>query len=196
MGSGYDGEPLNLGGGNERSSTSSTRKNKKGNSDKPKQPQRGLGVAQLEKIRLHSQMGCTSYNNLPSSLHNPYSQEDMRLQTAYSSSSSFSYSTPSSSYYGFPSNQNIGMGLNDVEGRANTRYGDSQHTNTTRWSPGNTYLDYSQQYAQPNMTRQLLDLQVEEAYGNRRKRDGSESSSHNSESNCNEDLDLELRLSI
>ncbi|XP_024968470.1 protein SPEAR1-like isoform X2 [Cynara cardunculus var. scolymus] len=44
--------------GNERSvGGSSSRKGKKSNSDKPKQPQRGLGVAQLEKIRLHSQLG-------------------------------------------------------------------------------------------------------------------------------------------
>lgn len=58
MGSSYFGEP-NM--GNERgsggsSSSSSSRKGKKSNSDKPKQPQRGLGVAQLEKIRLTSQM--------------------------------------------------------------------------------------------------------------------------------------------
>ncbi|XP_071908798.1 protein SPEAR3-like [Coffea arabica] len=198
MGSGYCGEP-NL--GSERSSSSgSSRKGRKGNSDKPKQPQRGLGVAQLEKIRLHSQMGCSSY--LPS-VQNPYSpnlsQEDVRLQTAYSSSSSFSYSTPSSSSYGFPSHQNIGMGTSDLEGRANIRYGDAQPsepTTTTRWPPGNTFFDYSQQYAQPNMTRQLLDLQVEDSYEKRRKRDGSDSSSHNSESNCREDLDLELRLSL
>ena len=52
MGSGYFGEP-NL-GNNERGGSS--RKGKKSNSDKPKQPQRGLGVAQLEKIRLHGQM--------------------------------------------------------------------------------------------------------------------------------------------
>ncbi|KAJ0745563.1 putative SPEAR family protein [Helianthus annuus] len=47
-------------GSNDRSSSaggSSSRKGKKSGSDKPKQPQRGLGVAQLEKIRLHSQMG-------------------------------------------------------------------------------------------------------------------------------------------
>lgn len=52
---------MNFFGGNERSSSSSggssSRKGKKSGSDKPKQPQRGLGVAQLEKIRLHSQMG-------------------------------------------------------------------------------------------------------------------------------------------
>ena len=63
MGSSYFGEP-NM--GNERSGSS--RKGKKSSSDKPKQPQRGLGVAQLEKIRLHSQLGC---NYLPS-LHGPY----------------------------------------------------------------------------------------------------------------------------
>ena len=65
MGSSYFGEP-NM--GNERGGSSSSRKGKKSNSDKPKQPQRGLGVAQLEKIRLHEQMG-SSYHP---SLHGPY----------------------------------------------------------------------------------------------------------------------------
>ncbi|KAH7651741.1 hypothetical protein IHE45_20G077400 [Dioscorea alata] len=55
-----------LGLGNNGRSGSSKR-GKKNNSDKPKQPQRGLGVAQLEKIRLHDQMA--SY--LPS-LHSPF----------------------------------------------------------------------------------------------------------------------------
>lgn len=44
--------------------TSSSRKGKKSHPDKPKQPQRGLGVAQLEKIRLHSQLGLHPTNNL------------------------------------------------------------------------------------------------------------------------------------
>lgn len=65
MGSSYFGEP-NL--GNEKGGGSSSRKSKKNNSDKPKQPQRGLGVAQLEKIRLHGQMGCAYHP----SLHGPY----------------------------------------------------------------------------------------------------------------------------
>jgi hypothetical protein len=65
MGSSYFGEP-NL--GNEKGGGSSSRKGKKNNSDKPKQPQRGLGVAQLEKIRLHGQMGCAYHP----SLHGPY----------------------------------------------------------------------------------------------------------------------------
>ncbi|KAL6974429.1 Protein spear1 [Sarracenia purpurea var. burkii] len=108
MGSSNSGDP-NL--GNERSGSS--RKGKKSNSDKPKQPQRGLGVAQLEKIRLHNQMGCLY---LPS-LHAPYptnlNQEDMnRLQTGYSvvqSSSSSSYTSllSSSSDAGIHGSQNI-----------------------------------------------------------------------------------------
>lgn len=62
MDSNYFGEP-NMGG-----SGSSSRKGKKNNQDKPKQPQRGLGVAQLEKIRLHGEM---AYSYHPS-LHPPY----------------------------------------------------------------------------------------------------------------------------
>lgn len=150
MGSNYFGEQ-NYFGNNERgagglsssSSSSSSRKGKKNSSDKPKQPQRGLGVAQLEKIRLHSQLGCTY---LPSLHHNPYAsnfnqvnyliiyiqiihfcdvswrltvvcslyfmevQEDMRLQTAHSSSlpsSSFSYSSSSSPPYGFQGHHGV-----------------------------------------------------------------------------------------
>ena len=63
MDSGYFGDP-NF-GNNERSGGSS-RKGKKSSSDKPKQPQRGLGVAQLEKIRLHGQMGCNYHPSLHS----------------------------------------------------------------------------------------------------------------------------------
>lgn len=69
MGSSHFG---GLGLGNERSPSSSSssgssrREKKSSSSDKPRQPQRGLGVAQLERIRLQSQMA--SY--LPS-LHPP-----------------------------------------------------------------------------------------------------------------------------
>ncbi|XP_059274556.1 protein SPEAR1-like [Lycium ferocissimum] len=194
MGSNYFGE-LNL--GNERSSSSSSgssRKSKKNNSEKPnKQPQRGLGVAQLEKIRLHSEMGCA--NNYLPSLHNnnPYAnnltQEDMRLQTAYSSSSSFSYST-SSSAHGFPSHQGIMMGMSGAEG-ANIRYGDSQPSSRpSTWHPGIVYEP--QHYAQPNMTRHLHTMQVEDSMERRRKKDRSDSIG----SSNSEELDLELRLSL
>nr|GEW29556.1 reverse transcriptase domain-containing protein [Tanacetum cinerariifolium] len=48
--------------------SSSSRKGKKSHPDKPKQPQRGLGVAQLEKIRLHSQL--EKYVKDPVEIHN------------------------------------------------------------------------------------------------------------------------------
>ncbi|XP_052200142.1 protein SPEAR3-like isoform X2 [Diospyros lotus] len=126
MGSSYSGEP-NL--GNERSAGSSRKGKKSSGSDKAnKQPQRGLGVAQLEKIRLQTQMGCTY---LPS-LHG--FQEDMSLQAAYPSSvpspSSYSH-TSSSPSYPFHAHSNIMMGLGEAE-RANNRYGDSQPTSNAR----------------------------------------------------------------
>lgn len=66
--SNYFGEP-NM--GNERpSGSSSSRKGKKNNQYKPKQPQRGLGVAQLERIRLHGQMTCGYHPPYPSNFNN------------------------------------------------------------------------------------------------------------------------------
>lgn len=72
MDSSYFGEPNT---GNDRASGSSSRKGKKNNQDKPKQPQRGLGVAQLEKIRLHSQVAHgyhhpTPHGSYPSNFNN------------------------------------------------------------------------------------------------------------------------------
>ncbi|XP_020574928.1 protein SPEAR3-like [Phalaenopsis equestris] len=55
MGSGQQGE--NELGGGRSSSSGSSRRGKKSSMDRTiKQPQRGLGVAQLEKIRIQSQM--------------------------------------------------------------------------------------------------------------------------------------------
>ncbi|KAK9269207.1 hypothetical protein L1049_000976 [Liquidambar formosana] len=184
MGSSYFGEP-NM--GNERSGSS--RKGKKSNSDKPKQPQRGLGVAQLEKIRLHGQIGC-SY--LPNPLHSPYPSN---LNQEVPSPSSFSYSSSSSSAsYGF--HPNMMMGFSEME-RANVRYGDSQPS-TTRWNPSNSILE-TQHFAQANMTRPLLNLHHEDSLQKKRKKDRGDSmgsSSQNSESSDTQELDLELRLSL
>ncbi|KAL2321303.1 hypothetical protein Fmac_030272 [Flemingia macrophylla] len=185
----YFGEP-NM--GNERVSGSSSRKGKKNNQDKPKQPQRGLGVAQLEKIRLHGQMACSGYH--PPPLHSPYpssfNNEDPRVQTPYSSvpsSSSFSYSSSSTSYstsYGFQ--PNIVMSLPEYE-RTNIRYGDSQTANTAR-------LEHANSTAQ---TRPLLNLYDTQHIDTTMRRSGSVgASSQNSESSDNQEPDLELRLSL
>ncbi|TYI25090.1 hypothetical protein ES332_A05G028000v1 [Gossypium tomentosum] len=207
MGSSYFGEP-NV--GNERgassssSSSSSSRKGKKGsNSEKPKQPQRGLGVAQLEKIRLQGPVGCT-YHHHPSLHGRPFpsnfNQEDMRVQTLYSSMASSSSSTTSASYGFHPT---MMKGLGEYDKRPNTRYGDFQSYTTTSWNADN---GSSQHFARPNLTRQLLNLHhVEIANSHpyydsppkKSKKQGSDSlgsSSQNCEST--QELDLELRLSL
>ncbi|XP_073017608.1 protein SPEAR1-like [Primulina eburnea] len=168
---------------------SSSRKSKKNGSDKPKQPQRGLGVAQLEKIRLHSQMEC---NYLPT-FHIPcaqnFIQEDMGLRNSFSSPS-----------YGFPGSYQVMMGFQDFEG-ASTTYGESQSSNVARrWQPGNAGLE-NHHFVMPNsMTTSFFDPEVEGSF-NRKKKEGRtdlfaytncQSSDH--QSSNSQDIDLELRL--
>ncbi|KAK7291483.1 hypothetical protein RIF29_06661 [Crotalaria pallida] len=197
MGSNYFGEPNmenNERGSGSSPSSSSSRKgsNKKNNQDKPKQPQRGLGVAQLEKIRIHGQM-TSGYN--PSHFNN----EDPIVQTPYSSipsSSSFSFSsssTPYSASYGFQSN--FVVGLPEYE-RTNIRYGDSHPTNSSaRFEHANAILE-THSSAQPNMTRPLLNLYDSQHIKNHRSGSLGSSNQQNSESSDNEEPDLELRLSL
>ncbi|XP_027359469.1 protein SPEAR3-like [Abrus precatorius] len=192
MGSSYFGEP-NMGNERASGSSSSSRKGKKNNQDKPKQPQRGLGVAQLEKIRLHGQMGCGYHPPLHGPYPSNFNNEDPRVQTPYSSvpSSSFSYSSSSTSYspsYGFQ--PNIVMSLPEYE-TTNIRYGDShQSTNSARWEHGNATT-------QSNITRPLLNLYDSHHVDTKKHRSGSAgSSSQNSESSDTQEPDLELRLSL
>ncbi|PNY00903.1 hypothetical protein L195_g024190 [Trifolium pratense] len=91
----YYGEEAYFGNGN---SSSSSRKGKKSNSNSDhnnkarKQPQRGLGVAQLEKIRLHSHQLQTPYHPPPPNYYNYHPShfnynEDPRVQMSYSPNS-------------------------------------------------------------------------------------------------------------
>ncbi|XP_077211650.1 protein SPEAR1-like isoform X2 [Tasmannia lanceolata] len=187
MGSSYFGEPR-LGDGR----SGSSRKGKKNNLDKPKQPQRGLGVAQLEKIRLRNQMG---YCYLPS-LHNPLQtnlkqEEDMTVEMSFSSSaSSSSYS--SSSSFGL----NIMMGLGDIES-TEVRYGDSQSL-TVGWNHNNRILQ-PQYTTQSSVTQHIQRLPMEDSVQKKRRHDGSDSmgsSSQNSDSSDAQELDLDLKLSL
>ncbi|XP_073051439.1 protein SPEAR3-like [Primulina eburnea] len=187
MGSNYFGEGNRS---HERGfSSSSSRKGKKNGSDKPKQPQRGLGVAQLEKIRLHSELG----PNYPPPAHNPYaqsfSQEDMRSRSSYTSSSS----PPP---YGFPGAHGVRTPFQDSD-RANIRYGESQQGHVARWPPGNAGVEHLH-FVQPSMTtRSFLDPNIERPYNMNDEKDRGDSlaySNKNSESSGSQDIDLELRL--
>ncbi|KAL1325720.1 hypothetical protein HN51_035782 [Arachis hypogaea] len=213
MGSSYFGE-ANIergasGGSSSCSSSSSSRKGKKKNSNsekQPRQPQRGLGVAQLEKIRLHSQMAYAYHHRLSSypssSTFNNINDDPKAQMAAYSSppSSSFSYSSSSTSYspsYAFQTN--ITMGLTEYE-KTNMRYGDSRSTNTARWENSNAGMLENQFSSQSKVTIpfQFLNLYGSHDDNDREKqRSGSVGSgSHNSESSEAQELDLELRLSL
>ncbi|KAL3625473.1 hypothetical protein CASFOL_030927 [Castilleja foliolosa] len=175
MGSNYYGEAISS-----SSSSSSLRKGKKGNSDKPKQPQRGLGVAQLEKIRLHSQLG----SNYPSYHHptrfNHHLQEEMAPQTPYYSTSS----SPNS--YGY----SLMMGLPEIN-RTNARYGDTQSNNIARWNTSMNNGMGSQHFMEPMMTRPFFEPIVE---GSSQKKNKMEWNGVQI-ADGSEDIDLELRLS-
>ncbi|OAY53795.1 protein SPEAR3 [Manihot esculenta] len=197
MGSSHYGDP-NL--GNERGGSS--RKGKKSNSDKPKQPQRGLGVAQLEKIRLHGEMGSSYHPSLHGSYPSNFNQEDVRLQTAYSSvpsSTSFNYTSSSAaSSVSHGLHPNIMMGLGDHYERLNIRYGDTQPPTGANWNSGNSFME-AQNFSQPGSTRHLLNLQIEDTQPKKSKKHRSNSigsSSQNSESSDNQEPDLELKLSL
>ncbi|CAL0313862.1 unnamed protein product [Lupinus luteus] len=196
MSNNYFGEP-NI--GNERASgcSSSSRKGKQNNSEKPKQPQRGLGVAQLEKIRLHGQMDCGGYQH--PSIHRTYpsnfNNDDPRMQIAYPASS-FSYSSSSTSYsppYGFQSK--IVMGLPEYE-KSNIIYGDSHPINTARWEHANAIVE-NQSPTRSNISIPFLNLHdLQDIDARQQTRGSGRSRSQTSESSDTEELDLELRLSL
>uniref|UniRef100_A0A7C8ZMS8 Uncharacterized protein n=1 Tax=Opuntia streptacantha TaxID=393608 RepID=A0A7C8ZMS8_OPUST len=187
MGSSFFGVPNNM--GTERCSP---RKSKK--SEKPKQPQRGLGVAQLEQIRLRSQMGC--------GLTPPYSallQDDMRLQgvqpygVPHSSTSCppYSQSSPStSSHYAYSPNYMMVFG----DERANTRYNEPHQSTMPRWNPNNNGVLDNSPYTQTGIASEQLFSHFEDS----RQKMGSwrpmGSSPQYSNSSDDEEVDLELRL--
>ncbi|CAA7013951.1 unnamed protein product [Microthlaspi erraticum] len=187
MGSSFIGRPNMRGSSSSSSSPTSsssspaTRRGKKNGSEKQKQPQRGLGVAQLEKIRLHGEMSCNSFNNYNTSL---YPQEDLRMQGGYSSipstSPSFTYASlpsPASTPYGFYPNVMMGVHRDQYE-RA-----------TMSWNPSYGILE-SQNSLEPNITSHFLH---EDPSSTRRSRSLG-LGNQNSGSSDNQELDLELRL--
>ncbi|KAL9242337.1 hypothetical protein vseg_016349 [Gypsophila vaccaria] len=182
------------------------------NLEKPKQPQRGLGVAQLEKIRLHSQMA--SFGFIPQQypfFPNPFPpspfQEDMRAQAAYhqaamQSATLYGYgpSSSSSSLHGYNHPNNFMMGLGgQMQTSSNIKFGESQPSMTTRWNTNNNNniaATENNQFIQRQgiVTRHFLDnVERKDERGNLFKL--RESSSYMLESSDdNEGLDLELKL--
>ncbi|KAJ8423731.1 hypothetical protein Cgig2_020899 [Carnegiea gigantea] len=189
MGSSFFGVPNNIGNGR-----CSSRKSKK--SDKPRQPQRGLGVAQLEQIRLRSQMayGLTPPYNRPL-------QDDMRLQGVQpygppqsSTSYPYSQSLPStSSHYAY--NPNYTMVLGDE--RADTRYNEPPYQSTApRWNRTSNGVVDNSPYTEADMASGHLFSHSEDSSQKMDLWRSTGSSGQYSNSSDHEEVDLELRLSI
>ncbi|XP_039115921.1 protein SPEAR1-like [Dioscorea cayenensis subsp. rotundata] len=184
-----------LGLGNNGRSGSSKR-GKKNNSDKPKQPQRGLGVAQLEKIRLHDQMA--SY--LPS-LHSPFhsnlnKEDGLREEVAFSPSfycsNSSSSTSASSPYHGLQANQQMMM-FGDNETLDIRSYGDfsSCSSSSRLYMPNNV--------VQETVTLPLLEETMEDSIQKKRREDRSllstgSRSQNSSDKSDTQDIDLDLKL--
>ncbi|URE26735.1 hypothetical protein MUK42_17005 [Musa troglodytarum] len=181
-----------LGSGSGR--TGSSRKGKK---ERSKQPQRGLGVAQLEEIRLQSQM-----DEYVSSLNSPFCSnlnmvslrsmhEHPRVEMAPSSSSPLSRSGSSS----FALRPNTMVRFGDAVERGIVHYGE-------HWS--RSHLDQrrsvssSHCYVPPTLTLSLFEQNIEEDSAQKRdQRDARLGSiSQSSDTNDAQELDLDLKLSL
>nr|VDD34981.1 unnamed protein product [Brassica oleracea] len=187
MGSSFFGRPNIRGSSPSPTSSSSspaTRRGKKNGSEKPKQPQRGLGVAQLEKIRLHGEMSCNSFNNYNPSLH---PQEDVRGYSSIpSSSSSFTYalSTPTSTPNGFYPNMMMKHHKREYDWVSNFSYFISYGLISRRFNSteeSQRFNSHGLNRGEPSFTRRSKSL----GCGNQ-----------NSGSSDSQELDLELRLSL
>nr|XP_019707343.1 protein SPEAR1 isoform X3 [Elaeis guineensis] len=186
MGSNHYGE-LYLGNGR----SGSSRRGKKSNTDKQKQPQRGLGVAQLEKIRLYNQM-MAGYHP---SLHPPFQsnlneQEDARHMGFPSSPHASSIAT-TSSLFGFHPNTMMGLGGTD---RTDIKFGDHYSDATS-----SNYMMPPHHLVPPAVTLPLLAQTMEDSVQKKMQHDRCHSMgsiSQNSDSSDSKELDLELKLSL
>lgn len=139
--------------GRGRSTTRTKGKRGGGGSDKPRQPQRGLGVAQLEKIRIQSEMAEYLHHPLaqqpPHPIHRTgsFNSEELRLSHSVPSSSPSStfhannMGVSSSSYpIHRPTHHRLAMAYGERSaGGDDMRYGEFQTNPIVSRSPNNYY---------------------------------------------------------
>ncbi|XP_062181312.1 protein SPEAR1-like [Phragmites australis] len=165
-------------------------------SNKPRQPQRGLGVAQLEKIRMQSEMA-EEYLHHPLGQSPPihrtgsYNLEDARLSHSLPSSPSSSFHANISVSSSYPIHRpNLTMTYGE---RVGIGYGDFQ-TNPTIRSPdyhGAIYGSEAHYSHQSNVTLPLFE--PEESIYLKSQHDLNQSA-ESSNSDDQQVVDLELKL--
>ncbi|XP_040375740.1 protein SPEAR3-like isoform X1 [Oryza brachyantha] len=194
------GDSMGWGNSGRSSPAGSSRKGKRGGggggaADKPKQPQRGLGVAQLEKIRLQSEMAeyFSPLGQQPGSL--VHRTGSLNLEDARASTSSLS-SSPSSPFHAtavssssqFPIHPNLAMAYGE---RGDVRYSEFQ-TPIIR-SPSSSNIYGAPHYAHPNITLPLFEPEESARLkGHHDRSHSADSTSMNSDDP--QDVDLELKL--
>ncbi|KAG1335059.1 protein SPEAR1-like [Cocos nucifera] len=175
--------------GNGRSGSSS-RRGKKSNSDKQKLPRRGLGVAQLEKIRLHNQMMA----GYLSSLHPPFqthlNEEDASIYMGSPSCPHASSIATTSYFCGVHPNTMMGFGGSDI---TDTRFGDyySGATTSNKMMPLHHFI-------KPAVTLPLLTQTFQDSEQKKIQQDQHSLVCISQNSDSTDDpqgLDLELKLS-
>ncbi|XP_018677667.2 protein SPEAR1-like isoform X1 [Musa acuminata AAA Group] len=184
MGSRNYTQQLGLGSGR---SAGSSRRGKKNNMEKPKQPQRGLGVAQLEKIILQNQM----MGSYPSPLDCDLEKVDngqVQMGCPPSPSSS-SVATPSSSLFDLrPNSVILWEDRMDRFVLFQIGFGDTAVTDT-RYS---AYHSFFHRAVRPTTTLPLLEPSMETSSHHDKQCNSIGSISQNS---CDsQELDLELKL--
>ncbi|XP_020088652.1 protein SPEAR1-like isoform X2 [Ananas comosus] len=175
---------------NGRSSSGSSRKGKKCGLEKPKQPQRGLGVAQLEKIRLQNQMMSTYFPSFQSSYQSDHTnKEDMRTHLAFQSCPTSSSLRPNNYMMGFGETT-----TNDI------RFTGCHPSATARSLSAGDEMFLTYDFMRPIETLPLLAQPVEDSVQKRRRNDRCRSmgsvSNNSDSSDQSQELDLELRLSL
>uniref|UniRef100_A0A0E0L5M9 Uncharacterized protein n=1 Tax=Oryza punctata TaxID=4537 RepID=A0A0E0L5M9_ORYPU len=183
----------------------SSRKGKRsaGNSgsDKPKQPQRGLGVAQLEKIRIQSEMAAGYLQNPPLGQPPPiHGIGSLNLEDARSSNSLSS--SPSSSFHGninasssYPIHPNLPMAYGGSRS-GDIRYSEFQSMSPIIRSPPNHEAVYgaAARYPHPSSDHTLPLFEPEESIYLRRHYGLNQPVDHSMNPDDPEEVDLELKL--
>ncbi|XP_026658536.2 protein SPEAR3 [Phoenix dactylifera] len=176
--------------GNGRSGSS--RRGKKSNSDQPKLPRRGLGVAQLEKIRLHNQMMAGYRASLHPPFHTNLSEEDARVHMGSPSSPHASSIATTSYLCGVHPNTMMKFGGSDI---TDIRFGD-YHSGAT----ASNNMMPPHHFVKPAVTLPLLTQTIlEDSVQKNIQQDQCHSMGsicQNSDSGDSQELDLELKLSI
>ncbi|KAF3339710.1 hypothetical protein FCM35_KLT15481 [Carex littledalei] len=168
-------------------SLNSIKKSKKSNNAKlPKQPQRGLGVAQLEKIRMQRQIA----EYIDPSMQSPFlgkSQQGINVEAL-----PFSFSSVMPQASGFVHNPNITMAYKCSE-IPEARYEDCVHWLSTSSSSSHNDI-ISHRCAQDSVTLPLFEQNVQESENYMRRQQHEWIHVIDLTTPNDEEIDLELRL--